>query len=148
MQHAITFTVDGGALLVDDVVKLNDALTNVKVVALNAGLCTLNGATDHGGLERLCLIKAKAVHQADHALTSEPLHQVVFQREVEARRTWVALAAGATTELVIDTARVVSLGANDTETASGENDFTIGSAGALCLGECLRVGRGINLGRI
>ena len=42
----------------------------------------------------------------------------------------------------------MSLGANDAETAGGENDFTIGSAGALCLGECLGVGRGINLGRI
>jgi hypothetical protein len=38
MQHAITFAVNSCALLVDDVVKLNDALTNVKVVPLNARL--------------------------------------------------------------------------------------------------------------
>ena len=53
MQHAISLAIDGCALLVDDVVKLNDALTNVKVVALNACLRAFNGPTDHGGLKRL-----------------------------------------------------------------------------------------------
>ena len=53
MQHAVTFAVDGGALLVDDIVKLNDALADVEVVPLNTRLRTLNCSTDHGRLQRL-----------------------------------------------------------------------------------------------
>ena len=79
MQHAITFAIHSGALLIDDVVKLNNAFSNIKVVALNARLRAFNGATDHGGFERLRLVKAEAIHEAHDALTGEALHQVVFQ---------------------------------------------------------------------
>ena len=53
VQHAVTFAVDGGALLVDDIVKLNDALADVEVVPLNTRLCAFNCSTDHRRLKRL-----------------------------------------------------------------------------------------------
>ena len=73
-QHAVTLSVDGGALHVDDVVKLHDALAHIKVVAFNARLGTLNGAAHHCGFQRLALIKAEAIHEPDDAFTSEAFH--------------------------------------------------------------------------
>ena len=47
MEHTVALTVNGGTLLVDDVVELNDALTNIEVVSLNARLCPFNGSAHH-----------------------------------------------------------------------------------------------------
>jgi hypothetical protein len=47
-----------------------------------------------------------------HSL-GEDAHEVVFEREVEARGTRVALTAGAAAKLVVDAARLVALGAED-----------------------------------
>ena len=45
------------------------------------------------------------------AVGPEDAHQVVFERQIEARRAGVALAAGAAAQLVVDAARLVALGA-------------------------------------
>ena len=50
-------------------------------------------------------------------LLGEDAHQVVFEREIEARCAGIALAAGAATKLVVDAARLVALGAQDEEAA-------------------------------
>ena len=50
-------------------------------------------------------------------LGAEDAHQVVFEREVEARGAGIALAAGAAAELVVDAARLVALGAEDVQAA-------------------------------
>ena len=52
-----------------------------------------------------------------HAVAGEDAHQVVFERQVEAARARVALAAGAAAELVVDAARLVALGAEDVQAA-------------------------------
>ena len=51
----------------------------------------------------------------------EALHEVVFERDVEARGAGVALAAGAAAELVVDAAAVVALGADDVEAADRDD---------------------------
>src|SRR5690606_3094955 len=45
-------------------------------------------------------------------------HQRIFQRQVEARGTWVTLTTGTTTQLVVDTAGLVTLGTNNAQTTS------------------------------
>src|SRR5690606_26963881 len=47
----------------------------------------------------------------------EDAHQVVFERQVEAARARVALAAGAAAQLVVDAARLVAFGADDVQAA-------------------------------
>jgi hypothetical protein len=44
---------------------------------------------------------------------------IAFQRQVEARRARVALAAGTTAQLVVDAARLVALGGDDAQAAGG-----------------------------
>ena len=52
----------------------------------------------------------------------EQAHEVVGQRQVEAALARVALAAGATAQLVVDAARLVALGAEHVE-ATGLDDL-------------------------
>src|SRR5690606_23900494 len=51
----------------------------------------------------------------------EQAHEVVLERDVEAARSRVALAAGAAAELVVDAPRLVPLGADDVEAAGGDD---------------------------
>ena len=53
-----------------------------------------------------------------HPVTGEDAHQRIFQRQVEARGTWVTLTTGTTTQLVVDTAGLVTLGTNNAQTTS------------------------------
>src|SRR5439155_2074425 len=47
----------------------------------------------------------------------EHAHQVVLQRHEEAARPRIALPAGATAQLIVDTARLVAFGADDVQAA-------------------------------
>src|SRR5436305_16705 len=81
-------------------------------------------------LDRHRLLHAKALHQTGDPLRSEATHQLVFERDVKARRPGITLAAGATAQLVVDPARLVSLGPDDVQTARVGNawaEFDVGS---------------------
>ena len=71
------------------------------------------------------LLEPEALHEPGDAVGREALHEVVFERQVEARRARVALAAGAAAELVVDAAGVVALGADDVQ-AAGCDDLARG----------------------
>ena len=58
----------------------------------------------------------------------EQAHEVVFEREVEAALAGVALAAGAATELVVDAAALVALGAEHVEAAELAHLVAVGLA--------------------
>ena len=61
--------------------------------------------------------RLKRLHQVRDALAAKQAQQIVFQREVEARLARVALTAGTAAQLVVDTAGIVALGADDEEAA-------------------------------
>src|SRR6202000_723871 len=54
-------------------------------------------------------------------LLGEDAHQVVFEGEIEARGTGIALAASAATELIVDTPGFVALCAYDVKAACGDH---------------------------
>ena len=68
-------------------------------------------------LDDLALLDAHALHQARDALAAEQAHQVVLERQEEARRARIALAAGAAAQLPVDAPRLVALGAEDVQAA-------------------------------
>ncbi len=53
----------------------------------------------------------------DPLRVAEDAHQVVFERQVEAARAGIALAAGTAAQLVVDAPRLVALGADDVQAA-------------------------------
>ena len=81
---------------------------------------------DHAVLDRHAFFHAQPLHQAGDAVRPEDAHQVVFERQVEARRARVALAAGAAAQLVVDAPRFVALGAEDVQAAEPDDLVVLG----------------------
>ncbi len=117
LEHHAAHVVDRRALLVHHVVVLEQVLAHAEVLRLDLLLRALDRARHHAVLDRNALFHAEPQHQAADALGAEDPHQVVLQRQVEARRAGVALAAGAAAQLVVDAARLVALGAEDVQAA-------------------------------
>ena len=72
-------------------------------------------------LERVVLLHAEDLHPLGDPVAGEDAHEVVFERQVEAARARVALAAGTAAQLVVDAARLVALGADDVQAAGGDH---------------------------
>ncbi len=64
---------------------------------------------DHAGLDGDILFHAEPQHEFLHALAAEDPHQVVLERKIEARAARVALASGASAELIVDAAGLMPL---------------------------------------
>jgi hypothetical protein len=135
LQDVFPELVDRLALLVHDVVVFEEVLAGLEVPPLDLLLGPLDGLRNHGVLDRLALLHAEPAHDPLDAVGAEDPHQVVFEREIEARGAGVALAAGAATQLVVDAPRLMTLGAQDVEAAGGEHLFALGDAALGIAGE-------------
>src|SRR5947209_6799 len=113
--------VDRLTLLVHHVVVFEEVLARFEVAPFDLLLGALDGAGDHAVLDRHALFHAEALHQARDAIGAEDAHQVVFEREIEARGAGIALASRTAAELIVDPARFVTLGADDVQTAEADH---------------------------
>src|SRR5207249_6446276 len=84
-EHLVALRVDRLALLVDDVVELDDTLADVEVEALDPGLGALDRLRYEARLDRDVVVQPEPLHEPRYALGGEPLHEVVVEREVEPR---------------------------------------------------------------
>ena len=117
VQHLLALAVDDLALLVHHVVVFQHGFTRLEVAALHRGLGLLDGAGQHLVFDGGVLVDVHALHQVGDAVAAEQTHEVVLQRDVEPRFAGVALTAGTAAQLVVDTAGVVPLGADDEQAA-------------------------------
>ena len=92
-------------------------LTNTKVVFLHFLLRPLDALGDHRTLNSFTVFKAESIHHTGYSLGCKQTHQLVFQRDIEYGRAWIALASGTTTKLTIYTTALVSFCADDGQTA-------------------------------
>ena len=72
-------------------------------------------------LDGLAIFHAHAGHDAGDEFAVVTAHEIVIECDEELAATGIALAAGAPAELVVDTAGVVSFGADDVEAAQFGN---------------------------
>src|SRR5262245_48325533 len=147
-EDLVALGVDGLALAVDDVVELDDALADVEVEAFDAALGALDRLADDAGLDVVLLVEPEALHHRGDPLRGKALHQVVVEREVEARRAGVPLPARAASELVVDAAALVALRADDVQAAGLDDPLVVLVGDLLRLGEGRRVGVLVDLGRV
>src|SRR5581483_3548125 len=124
LEHLAALLVDPLAVPVEDVVVLEDVLAHDEVLLLDLLLRTLDLPGEDLRLHRLVLRDLEALHDPLDPVAGEEADEVVLAREVEARLTRVALAAGAAAKLVVDPARLVALGAEDVEAAEVEHAVT------------------------
>ena len=111
-------------------------------------LCALDRPRHEPRFDRDVVLEPEALHQPGHAVAGEALHQVVFERQVEARRPRVALATGATAQLVVDPAGVVAFRADDVEAARLDHADVVLLGDGLGLGEGRLVRVLVHLGRV
>ena len=109
--------VDGLALLVHDVVVLEQVFARFEVLRFDGFLRALDALGDHLRLDGHAFFHAQPLKQGADPLLGEDAHQVVFKGEIEARLAGIALAAGTAAKLVVDAPRLVALGAEDEKAA-------------------------------
>src|SRR5450432_4585120 len=120
-EQAAAHAVDSLALLVVDVVIFQQVFAGFEVLGLHGFLRLGDAPRDHLGLDGHVLFHAQAQHEVLHLLAAENAQQVVLQRKEEARTAGVALAAGASTELIVDAAGFVALGGHNVQAAKGRH---------------------------
>src|ERR1700681_1383468 len=72
-------------------------------------------------LDRLTFGHFKALHDSRKTLATENAKQRILERQVEARRPGVALASRTAAQLVVDAPRFMALGADDVQSAGGDD---------------------------
>src|SRR5581483_2011025 len=117
LEHLAALLVDDHALLVHDVVVLEDVLAHDEVLLLDLLLRVLDLLGEDRGLHRLVVRHLEARHDVLDAVAGEESHELVLAGQVEARLARVSLAAGAAAELVVDAPRLVALRAHDVQAA-------------------------------
>ena len=125
LQNVLAIGVDDAALSGNDVVIFDDVLADIKIEAFNLALRRLEHRAHGSGLDGHIFFHAHPFHPFCRPIGPEAAHQLVFQREEEARLTWIALAARATAKLIIDSPGLMPLGADDVEPPRGDDFLMI-----------------------
>ena len=126
VEHLAALAIDDLALLIHHVVVFQHALAGLEVAALHRLLGLLDGIREHLVVKGHVLLDLQRLHHAHDPLGAEQAHDVVVEAEEEAALARVALAAGAAAQLVVDTSRLVPLGAQDEQAARGLDLFGLG----------------------
>src|SRR5947209_2248284 len=100
------------ALLGKHVVVLDQVLAKVEVHSLDFGLRLLDGACHQPVFERLVTIHSEFLKDRLHSWAYEATHELVLKGEIEPGIAGISLPSGAATELVVDAACLVALGAD------------------------------------
>jgi hypothetical protein len=124
-QNLMTISVDSLPLFVQDVIKVQQVLPNIKVVAFHFDLGVANGLCDQLVLNGNIFINPGPTHYRLDAITAEPAHQLVIQRDVKLGAAGVTLASCSAAKLIIDTPGLVALGAEDVESSQGNNPVVL-----------------------
>src|SRR5580700_2880835 len=125
-QRGAANTVDGFALLVHYIVVFEEMFASVEVLRFHGLLGIFNTAGDQAGLDGHAFGHSEAEHQGFDALAAENAHQVVFERKKESRGTGIALASGASAQLIIDAASFVAFRAENVQAAEFNNLVVFG----------------------
>ena len=115
LKHRLTQAVELPALVFHRLVVLKDGLAHLEVAFFHLALCLLHGARQHGGFDGIAFLHAEFGKQSEGCFTCEHLHQFVIKCKEESAGALVALAAGATAQLVVDATTFVAFSANDVQ---------------------------------
>ena len=113
--------VDHLALIVHDVVELQQVLADVEVACLDLLLRLFQRLVDPGMGDRLALLQAQPLEHAVELVRGEDPHQIVFQGQEEQRPSGITLPAGAAAELIVDPPALMPFGADHEQPAGSDH---------------------------
>src|SRR4029077_7355782 len=116
------------ALAVHHVVVFEQMFAAVEVVRLDLLLRVLDRLADPSMLDRDAVLHPDPAHQALELVGAEDAQQVVLQREEKPRAAWIALTSRTPAQLIVDSPRLVTLGAEDVQSAGREHLLALGEA--------------------
>ncbi len=103
-QNLAAHSVDRLAMAVHDVVVLHDVFALVEVEAFDLFLGAFQAFANQAVLDRHIVADVQPVHDAGDSVAAENAHQIVLSTDKKLGHAGIALAAGATAQLVIDAA--------------------------------------------
>src|SRR5271165_6015884 len=109
-----------------------------EVLPFDRLLCSLDAAGDHLRFDGNALFHPQFLQQGRDPFLGEDAHEIIFEREIKTRRAGIALAAGASAKLVVDSPRLVALGAENVQTANRSHFVVLYIGLRLIAGECFR----------
>src|SRR5262245_46895335 len=119
-ERGHTPILNRAALLFEERRVAPEGLADFVILALDDPLQPFDLAVNRRVLDWLVL-RSGADFRRDQVVNAEARHQIVFQADEEARRSRIALAARAPSELVVYSTALVPVGSDDVKTA--ENDY-------------------------
>ena len=125
VHDVVALLVDYLALVVGHIVVFKQLLANVEVARLHLALRRFDAACHDAGFNSLTIGHFQPLHDGLDAVAGKNAHQRVIQPEVKARGAWVALAARTSTQLVVDTARLMPFGRNNAQTTQRSDLFVL-----------------------
>ena len=125
LKDPLSQTVNFVALQVHDVVVFLKVLADLEVARLDAFLALAMAPVTKGCEMTSPSCGAKPVHDRRDALRAEYAHEIVVERQEKLRGPGIALASGPAAQLVVDTARLVALGADDVQPAELDLHFSV-----------------------
>src|SRR6185369_16703746 len=134
-KNLLALGVDDLALLVHDIVIVDEMFSDLEVMSLDLFLGILYRFRNHAVRDRLALFDLQDIHDLRDPLRTEYPQEIILQRKIEARRSRISLASGTTPELVIDTSRFMPLCSENMKSAQAYHlDVLIGTL-VLVLGQ-------------
>ena len=102
-EDLLTLGVNHLALYVHHIVIFENVLTCIEVVLLDLLLCIFNHLGEDWHVNRLVIFPL--LHQDGVGAVTKCTPEEVFEGDMEAARTWVALTSGTSSKLIVDAAR-------------------------------------------
>ena len=112
-----TTGVDHLSLGVLHVVILEKVLTDAVVILLHLLLSILDCIAELLGDKHIVILESHGGEHLRHTIRAEEAHQLILQRDKEDGRPRVPLTSCTTTQLAVNSAGLMSLSADDSETA-------------------------------
>ena len=79
-------------------------------------MCLFDGIAEHLVLDLFVLRNTQRIEHIYQLLRSKQTHQIIFQRDKELRLSRISLSTGTTAQLVVNTARFMTLCSDDLQT--------------------------------
>ena len=120
-EDFVSQPIDFLTLVVLNIVKFQQLLTDVVVAAFDLALRTFDHAGQHLRFDRHAVFEFQTIGNRLHAVAAENTQELIFHREVEDGTARVALAARTASELIVDTTGFMTFAADDAQPPRGHH---------------------------
>ncbi len=123
-EHLAALRINNLTLLIHNIVIFQHILTHIKIARFHFLLRMFNGPRNEFMLNRFILFHAQLIHDRCNIISSEQAQQIILQRQIKPRRPRITLAPSTAAQLIVDTARLMPLGAKNAQTTELRDAFT------------------------